>query len=438
MEPGVPAISEKRWNLDHWQGLIKFMSTKLLSEYSLLDPAVQADPFEFYAKLHKECPVYRMPETGMYVVTRFEDLAHVLRTPKDFSSDIRSEVGLQDDANLHQEIIKAQGWVHTPTLQRTDPPVHTRYRKLLNKVFTGKRMKDLAPSIDALCNQLIDNFIDRGRCEFIDEFALAFPGTIIAEQIGLDPGDLHRFKRWADAMLAPATRILSPEETREAAEIEVEAQHYLAKVFEQRRAEPKDDIISGLVHAHADGEPPLTMNELQSLMHQLITGGYETTTSALAHGMWMIIRYPEQADKVRQDPGLLNNFVEESLRFESPVQGLARQTTRDVELAGTVIPKGSMVLVRYGAANRDEAKFPDAGTFDVTREKAVTHMAFGMGVHSCVGALLARQELRSAYGALLSRMDDIELEIPLPDPVTQPSLFFIPIKEMHLKFRKRD
>ncbi len=179
------------------------------------------------------------------------------------------------------------------------------------------------------------------------------------------------------------------------------------------------------------------MNELQSLMHQLITGGYETTTSALAHGMWMIIRYPDQADKVRQDPSLLNNFVEESLRFESPVQGLARQTTRDVELAGTVIPKGSMVLVRYGAANRDEAKFTDAATFDVTREKAVTHMAFGMGVHSCVGALLARQELRSAYGALLSRMDDIKFEHPLPDPATQPSLFFIPIKEMHLKFTKR-
>lgn len=412
--------------------------SKPIAEYSLLDPAVQADPFEFYTKLHNECPVYRMPETGMYVVTRFEDLAHVLRTPKDFSSDIRTRIGLQGEgADLHQEILKARGWAHVQTLQRTDPPAHTRYRKLLNKVFTGKRMKALAPSIDALCNQLIDAFIDRGSCEFINEFALAFPGTIIAEQIGLDPGDFHRFKRWADAMLAPATRILSPDELREAAETELEAQHYLADIFDQRRESPRDDIISGLVHAQEEGEPPLSIHELQNLMHQLITGGYETTTSALAHGMWIIIRYPEQADKVRQDPSLLNNFVEESLRFESPVQGLARQTTRDVELAGTVIPEGSMVLVRYGAANRDEAKFPDAGTFDVTREKAVTHMAFGMGVHSCVGALLARQELRSAYGALLRRMDDIEFTVPLPTPATQPSLFFIPIKEMHLKFRKR-
>jgi cytochrome P450 len=414
------------------------MDSKPISEYSLLDPAVQADPFEFYTKLHRECPVYRMPETGMYVVTRFEDLAHVLRTPSDFSSDIQSRVGLQGDGvNLHQKILKEKGWAPVQTLQRTDPPAHTRYRKLLNKVFTGKRMKALAPAIDALCNQLIDKFIDSGRCEFIDEFALAFPGTIIAEQIGLDPGDFHRFKRWADAMLAPATRILTDHEMREVAETEVEAQHYLAKVFEERRADPRDDIISGLVQAPSDGEPPLTEHELQNLMHQLITGGYETTTSALAHGMWMMIRYPDQADKVRQDPSLLNNFVEESLRFESPVQGLARQTTRDVELAGTVIPEGSMVLVRYGAANRDDAKFPDAATFDVTREKAVTHMAFGMGVHSCVGALLARQELRSAYGALLSRMDNIEFEIPLPSPATQPSLFFIPIKEMHLTFRKR-
>ena len=237
-------------------------------------------------------------------------------------------------------------------------------------------------------------------------------------------------------MLAPATRILTPDALRAAAEIEVEAQHYLAEVFAQRRASPREDIISGLVHAHAEGEPPLSDHELQNLMHQLITGGYETTTSALAHGMWLIIRYPEQAEKVRQDPSLLNNFVEESLRFESPVQGLARQTTRDVTLAGTTIPKGSMVLVRYGAANRDAAKFANPEDFDVTREKAVTHMAFGMGVHSCVGALLARQELRSAYRALLTRMSDITFEVPLPTPATEPSLFFIPIKEMHIKFRK--
>lgn len=413
------------------------MTTKPLTQYSLLDPAVQADPFEFYTKLQQECPVYRMPETGMFVVTRFEDLAHVLRTPEDFSNDLSSQSGLQGEgAALYQDILREKGWAHVQTLQRTDPPVHTRYRKLLNKVFTGKRMKALAPSIDNRCHNLIDDFIDRGRCEFVNEFALAFPGSIIAEQIGLDPAELHRFKRWADAMLAPATRILTPDALRAAAEIEVEAQHYLAEVFAQRRASRREDIISGLVHAHAEGEPPLSDHELQNLMHQLITGGYETTTSALAHGMWLIIRYPEQAEKVRQDPSLLNNFVEESLRFESPVQGLARQTTRDVTLAGTTIPKGSMVLVRYGAANRDAAKFANPEDFDVTREKAVTHMAFGMGVHSCVGALLARQELRSAYRALLTRMSDITFEVPLPTPATEPSLFFIPIKEMHIKFRK--
>ncbi|MDC0559183.1 cytochrome P450 [bacterium] len=413
------------------------MTTKPLTQYSLLDPAVQADPFEFYTKLQQECPVYRMPETGMFVVTRFEDLAHVLRTPEDFSNDLSSQSGLQGEgAALYQDILREKGWAHVQTLQRTDPPVHTRYRKLLNKVFTGKRMKALAPSIDNRCHNLIDDFIDRGHCEFVNEFALAFPGSIIAEQIGLDPAELHRFKRWADAMLAPATRILTPDALRAAAEIEVEAQHYLAEVFAQRRASPREDIISGLVHAHAEGEPPLSDHELQNLMHQLITGGYETTTSALAHGMWLIIRYPEQAEKVRQDPSLLNNFVEESLRFESPVQGLARQTTRDVTLAGTTIPKGSMVLVRYGAANRDAAKFANPEDFDVTREKAVTHMAFGMGVHSCVGALLARQELRSAYRALLTRMSDITFEVPLPTPATEPSLFFIPIKEMHIKFRK--
>jgi cytochrome P450 len=414
------------------------MTDKPLQDYSMLDPAVQADPFPFYRMLHAECPVYQMPETGMFVVTTFEDLKYVLRTPEVFSSDVRAQGGLQGaGANILQQVLRERGWGHVQTLQRTDPPEHTRYRKLLNRVFTGKRVKDLVPRIDALTHQLIDVFAERGECEYISEFALPLPGVLIAEQIGLDPSEIKRFKRWADAMLAPATRVLSEDEMRANAEIELEAQHYLADVFEARRAEPREDIISALVHAHGDDEEPLTMHELQNLMHQLITGGYETTTSALAHGMWIMIRYPEAVAKVRANPRLLNNFVEESLRFESPVQGLARQTTRDVELNGTLIPEGSMVIVRYGAANRDEDKFENAGAFDVTREKAVTHMAFGMGPHSCIGALLARQELRSAYGALIDRLDDVTFAKPLPDPATEPSLFFIPIKEMHLKFRAR-
>ena len=414
------------------------MTERPLADYSLLDPAVQADPFPFYRKLHQECPVYRMPETGMYVVTRFEDLKYVLRTPEIFSSDVRSRGGLQGTGiDVLQDVLEERGWRHVQTLQRTDPPEHTRYRKLLNRVFTGKRVKDLLPRIDALTHQLIDAFAERGECEYISEFALPLPGVLIAEQIGLDPSEVKRFKRWADAMLAPATRVLSEAEMRANANVELEAQLYLAEVFEARRAEPREDIISALVHSHGDDEEPLTMHELQSLMHQLITGGYETTTSALAHGMWIMIRYPEAVTMVRDNPRLLNNFIEESLRFESPVQGLARQTTRDVELNGTLIPQGSIVIVRYGAANRDEEKFEDADVFDVTREKAVTHMAFGMGPHSCIGALLARQELRSAYGALINRLDDITFARPLPEPATQPSLFFIPIKEMHLKFRCR-
>lgn len=406
-----------------------------LADYSMLDPHVQADPFPFYSKLHSECPVYRMPETGMYMITRYDDLREVLRDTETFSSDVRSQGGLQGDvARILEDTLKEKGWAHVQTLQRTDPPQHTRYRELLKRVFTGRRVKDLTPRIDALTHELIDRFAQRGSCEFISEFALPFPGIIIAEQIGLDPSEIDRFKRWADAMLAPATRVLDETEMRAVAETELEAQHYLAEVFESRRREPRDDIISALVNAEIEGEQPLSVHELQSLMHQLITGGYETTTSALAHGMWLIVRHPDQAQQVREDPTLLNNFIEETLRFEGPVQGLARQTTRDVEMHGTVIPKGSMVIVRYGAGNRDESQFPNAGTFDIHRERAVTHMAFGVGVHSCIGALLARQELRSAYRALLERLHDIELARPLPDPVTQSSLFFVSIEEMHLKF----
>ena len=241
---------------------------------------------------------------------------------------------------------------------------------------------------------LIDGLIERGECEFNLDFAMPLPGIIIAEELGLDSAEIHRFNRWAGAMLALAMRPLTDAEVIENAEIELEAQHHLAAEFERRRAEPSDDLISTLVHAH-EGEDaePLTVAELQNLMHQLVTGGFETTTSALNHGMWLLTRYPDVQDRVRHDPSLVPAFIEEVLRFESPVQGLTRRATRDVEVGGVVIPEGSMVMIRYAAANRDASVFAHADEFDIDRGRTPQHVAFGVGPHFCVGAALARQEL---------------------------------------------
>ncbi len=414
---------------------------KKIDELSLLDPEILSEPYDFYDRLHHECPVYRMPETGMFVVTKYEDLRQVLKDTETFSSnpDHGPGMSLQNElAGLYQEILEEKGWGHVTTLQRTDPPVHSRYRKLLDRVFTPKRVREMTPYIEEVAHDLIDGWIGDGTCDFNAQFAMPLPGIIIAEQLGLDRKDIATFKKWADAMLAMATKIMDEADVRRTADIELEAQHFLADVFEDRRKSPQDDIISGLVHAHGDDEEPLTMHELQNLMHQLITGGFETTQSAIAHGVWRLVRSPELQDRLRANPGEAKAFSEVLLRHESPVQGLARFTTRDVDLNGTLIPKNTMVIVRYGAANLDEEKFECPHKFDIERKNAGAHLAFGSGAHHCVGAFLGRQEMISSFNVLLSRLKNITLDHETPSPVHEFSLFFIPMKELPIRFQAVD
>ena len=405
--------------------------------FSLLDPRVQSDPKDFYAQLHETCPVYRMPETGMYMITRFDDLRAVLRDPETFSNDTTAAIGINaGHFHIHHRMLSERGWPHIQTLQRTDPPLHGRYRRLLDQVFNIQQVNALIPHIEEVTNTLIDRFIDRGECEFVSEFAFPLPGIIIAEQLGLDRENIATFKKWADAILAPAMNPLTESEMIEAAELELEMQHFLAEAFEDRRKSPRDDMISALVNARSEGEEPLTVRELQNLMHQLISGGYDTVISGLGNSLWLLLRFPDQMAKLRANPALTRNFVEEALRYESPVQGLLRRATRDVEIGGTLIPKDAMVIVRYGAANLDAAKFECPHAFDIERRNAGAHLAFGNGTHFCVGRLLAKQEMLTGFTILLERLADIELARPLPDPPHLPSLLLHGLKELPIRFRK--
>ena len=410
---------------------------KTLSEFSMLDPHVNSEPWDMYAEIHKECPVYQMPETGAFLVTKYDDLRQVLRDPETFSSDVRVASMGQFEELQRSILVEGGGWEHVQTLQRTDPPEHGRYRRLIDRVFTIKRVRELTPRIDEVVSDLIDNFIEKGECDFNDEFAMRMPGIIIAEQLGLDHSQVSTFKKWADAMLgASRSAVAGEDEIRENAKIELEAQLFFAKIFEERRATPKNDLMSAFVHSQTEDEDPLSMHELQNMMHQLITGGFETTQSAINHGMWALIRYPELVVKLKEDESLLKPFIEEVLRWEAPVQFLARRATRDVELNGTLIPKDSMILVGYGPASRDESKFACPHQFDIERSNVGAHLAFGSGGHFCPGALLARQEMMSSFSALIKRLDNIQLAKPLPEPVHNFSLFFLPMKEFYVKFTK--
>ena len=413
------------------------MSTRI-EDFSLLDPAVQSNPRPFYSLLHEQRPVYQMPETGMYMVSRYEDVRAVLRDTASFSNNTDVGAGINGKSyHVHEAVLAERGWSHVQTLQLTDPPQHGRYRRLLDQVFNIHLVRSLEPHISEITNSLIDSFINRGTCEFVAEFALPLPGIIIAEQLGLDRDRVPTFKSWADAILAPAMMPMDEAELCATAEIELEMQHFLADMFESRRREPRPDIISALVNARIEGEEPLSMHELQNLMHQLISGGYDTTISAIANGLWLLLRFPDQLAKLRARPELIKGFVEEALRYESPVQGLVRRATRDVELHGCTIPRDAVVIVRYGAANHDPAKFPCPHQFDIERKNAASHMAFGNGVHFCVGQLLAKQELVTGFTILLERLADIELAAPLPDPPHHASLLLHPMKELQIRFRAR-
>jgi cytochrome P450 len=410
---------------------------KSVEDFSLMDPAVQDDPFAYYELLQEERPVYRMPETGFYVVTRYEDVRRVVMDPKAFSNNLIREKEFQGDKyKIHAGVLEEKGWPLMQTLQRTDPPVHGRYRRLLDRIFTPRQVQELKPRIEAIVTDLIDSFIDKGECEFVHDFALMLPGRLIAEQIGLGD-DILTFKRWVDAMFATGMNILSEDEIRKAAEIEVEAQHYFAGVFEERRKNPRNDIVSHLVQSTSIGEDePMTTQELQSLMRHIVAAGFETTASALSSGMQRLINHPDQQARLRANRALMPGFVEEVLRIDSPVQGHFRRALEDVTIGDVTIPKGAIVIPRFGAANHDARQFECPHAFDIERKNANRHFAFGNGIHYCLGAALARQEIATAFNMLLDRMDDIHLSRPLASPAHEVNFILYYLRELPIGFRK--
>ena len=410
-----------------------------LSEFNVLDRDVQGCPYPYYKTMRAECPVFQSPQTGMYYVSKYEDIRFIKRNPQLFSSNmvLKDRGGLTEVQKKHAAVYAKYGWSPVQALQRTDPPEHARWRKLIDRTFTASRVNGMKDYVDEMVHELIDAFIDRGECEFVHDFCIPLPCKVIADQLGLPRDQYLKLKEWSDAMLTPGGLMATEKEIIQCAYTEVEAQQFFYKIFEDRRKNPKDDIMSALVNTRFEGEEPLSMHELQNMMNQLITGGNETTTSALAHAMWNLLKNPAEMAKLRDDRSLIKNFVEETLRYETPVLGLFRKVTEDVELNGTTIPEGSIIFMAYGSANRDEDKFDDGETFDVTRKNAGAQIAFGMGTHFCPGAMLARREIYSAFEIILDRMDNIALARPLPAHTHDPSIFLHQLTELPITFTAR-
>ncbi|MFM9936127.1 MAG: cytochrome P450 [Novosphingobium sp.] len=388
---------------------------EMTSAMSLLDPQVMQDPFPLYQWAHANSPVIDLPETGMKVVMSYDMCSEAAGRVEDFSNDFSSVLSgaLSEDPEVGG--ILAEGWPQINTLLTADPPVHTRFRKLVNLAFSMPRVNALETGIRDKVNTLIDGFAaraedGRGECDFVTEFSVGLPVQVICEQLGFAPGERENVKRWSDAFADRLGHMIPREREIECAHEIVDFQRQLKVKIDARRAAPTDDLLSDVVNARLDGETPLDDAEILSIAQQLMVAGNETTTHALAGGIVHLARNPDQQDKVRANPALVGNMVEEVLRLDTPTAGMWRVVMRDCELGGHSFKAGSMIMLRYAAANRDPAKYPDPDAFDVARTNARTHLAFGKGIHMCVGNMLSRKEMTVAFTQLLARLDDIRIK----------------------------
>jgi cytochrome P450 len=407
-----------------------------VQDHSLMDPAIQEDPYAYYAALRTEAPVYFMPEIGAWVVSRYKDIQHVVMHPEIWSIDMRARPEAQLIRHkAAQDILAAEGFPRDTKLT-TDPPAHTSYRAAVKGAFAPQRVRAQAGFVQQAVDELAAGLMDRDGCEFMRDFAWGLPMKVITRLLGVPYEDADRIKHWSDVWVEPLTYGLSEEREIVVAREEVALQKYLVAHMERKRAEPGEDILTDLAGAcMADGSP-MPLAEKVGLAEHLIVGGHETATSALGAGMLILARQPAVADRLRADPALVETFVEEVLRLESPSQGFFRVAVQDAELRGVTIPAGDMVHLRFAAANRDPDQFADPDRLDLARANARTHLAFSTGVHHCLGSAYARLELTTAFRTLLQRLDDIRLA-PGFVPAHLPGLSLRTLKALELRYRPR-
>jgi cytochrome P450 len=395
-----------------------------------LSPAAVECPFGLFARLRREPPVY-VPKAHFFLISRYEDVQEVLLHPEVFSSAGSPGVRRRVRADVLE--IMSKGFRPVPTIQTTDPPAHQRFRALFSKAFSSRLVAQLEPDIRRIANELVDGFIRERRVELVSQFAVPFPLTVIAGWLGLPRADLPILKRWSDAIAAPLGGMIDRQQEIECARSELEAQRYFAAKLDQRRREPRGDILSDLCNARFEGDEPLEDAEIYYLLIQLLVAGNESVRNLISSAMLLLLKHPQHMAAVRGEPALIPNFIEEALRLESPIKAFFRVAKFDTELSGVKIPAGSRLAVLFASANRDETHFADPERFDIHRENVSDHFAFGLGIHYCLGAPLARTEARIAFEILLGRLKDIRLGTG-NDFTHTPSFIFRGLEALHLEY----
>jgi cytochrome P450 len=398
-------------------------------------------PYAAYKQLRDTNPVYRIPGTETWVLTRYEDIVDALAKPAIFhhgpAQNPDASGSSQNDEGHPVTVYEEDGEVIQAPLN-SDPPNHRQYRNLIDNHFSVRGVERHRELIEREAATLIDSWIDEGRVEFVHQFAERFPVAVITEIFGFERERRNELFEWSYAWTLPFHDRLTPEQQAYVADKVGQFRAYIKATIARKRRDPDDTLVSNLVRAtfRPVGEPerPLTVPEMVSIIEMLFTVGNHTTEHSLAQMIMLIVRKPGLEHEVRVNRDLVSGVVEEALRLESVVQGMFRNTTEQVVVGGTVIPKGASVHLRFGAANRDERVFADPDELDPNRANRRRHVAFGLGEHHCPGAPLARLEMIIALNALLDRTCNWRLAPSENIGVHRPGFIVRGLQELQLEF----
>jgi cytochrome P450 len=410
---------------------------KNLREYTIADHAVVSCPFDYYSTMRAEEPVHRDPVTGWYFISRYDDAKAVAHDPTAFSSstDILFRTTYKPAA---RRVLDEAGVTVVNTFTTSDPPEAFDFHSVGMHLFPPKKVKELAPSIDALAHRLIDAFIDRGEVQVGGEYSRRLVGTIIGGELGLPLADLDQFKHWADCTGELMKIGITEEQEVKSVRKMVELVAYLRPHLERAKEDGmRGKAIHDIATMNKKDGTPFTQNQRCWMTFLAFTGANNTTVNMINTLVLKLATDHSLQEQLRRYPDQIEKFIEEMLRLEGAAQSIVRRTTRDVAIAGTVIPKGSHVLICLGSANRDESKWgAEAGQVQFNRKDARGHMAFGAGPHVCIGMHLARAELRSATTAFLARTKFFRLKDPSNVPEYLPLPFNRGVAELDVIFER--
>ncbi len=384
------------------------------NRYDPFAPEMQQNPFPWYAALRESAPVWKHPATGIVFVSRHAQVSQILADTTTYSSRFASQPTMGGgEVNRTIAEIMADGFPRVSTMLTEDPPLQTRYRKTVGKALSTRRILALEAKMRELMDEVLAGWPARGRVDVMATLSIPLPIRVIGHFLCMKPQVFQHVKRWSDSSVAGLGAVITDEQRIQAARDVVELQKYWQTELEARLASPNDDIISALTQAEFEDETGterrLDLPEMISIIQQLMVAGNETTTKVINETFRILLENPHWFTRMKADPGVVGAVVEEALRLSTPNQGMFRFVTRDTELDGVKIPKGATIWLMFGSANRDASVFPKPDAFDPERPNIKESVAFGRGAHFCIGAPLARLELRVVFEQLARSVESFAL-----------------------------